>query len=145
MPLIDDCVFCKIIRDEIPSCKLYEDDQVLVFLDIAPFNSGHALVVPKDHHHSITTLPAEYHAKIMEAATKTAVAQMRTLKAEGFNLVLNNGRCAGQEVPHVHLHVIPRFVDDQPIFKASKKKYDSTEEMQKIAEKIRARLSEKNE
>lgn len=142
MPLVDDCVFCKIIRGEIPCSKLYEDDQVLVFLDIAPFNFGHALVVPKDHHHSITTLPAEYHARLIEIASKVAVAQMRSLKAEGFNLVLNNGRCAGQEVPHVHLHVIPRFVDDQPIFKASKKKYESIEEMQKIAVNIRTRLGE---
>ena len=142
MPLVEDCVFCKIIRGEIPCSKLYEDDQILAFLDIAPFNNGHALIVPKDHHHSITTLPAEFHAKIMETACKVAVAQMRVLKAEGFNLVLNNGRCAGQEVPHVHLHVIPRFVDDQPIFKASKKKYDSIEEMQKTAEIIRAKLSE---
>lgn len=142
MPLVDDCVFCKIIRGEIPCSKLYEDDQVLVLLDIAPFNFGHALVVPKDHHHSITTLPAEYHARLIEIASKVAVAQMRSLKAEGFNLVLNNGRCAGQEVPHVHLHVIPRFVDDQPIFKASKKKYESIEEMQKIAVNIRTRLGE---
>jgi histidine triad (HIT) family protein len=142
MPLIEDCVFCKIIRGEIPCSQLYEDDQVLAFLDIAPFNYGHALVIPKDHHHSITTLPSDFHARIMAVASKVAVAQMRALKAEGFNLVLNNGRCAGQEVPHVHLHVIPRFVDDQPIFKAAKKKYDSTEEMLKTAESIRAKLKE---
>ena len=142
MPLIDDCVFCKIIRGEIPCSKLYEDDHVLAFLDIAPFNYGHALVIPKDHHHSITTLPSEFHAHIMSTACKVAVAQMRALKAEGFNLALNNGRCAGQEVPHVHLHVIPRFVDDQPIFKASKNKYASTEEMLETAESIRAKLKE---
>ena len=58
MSLVDDCVFCKIIKGEIPSAKVYEDDLVLVFLDIAPFNFGHSVVVPKDHHHSVTTLPA---------------------------------------------------------------------------------------
>jgi len=79
---------------------------------------------------------------MMETASKVAVAQMRALKAEGFNLVLNNGRCAGQEVPHVHLHVIPRFVDDQPIFKVSKKKYESIDEMQKTAQNIRAKLDQ---
>lgn len=142
MPLVDDCVFCKIIKGEIPCSKLFEDDLILVFLDIAPFNFGHALVVPKDHHHSITTLPASFHAGMMETASKVAVAQMRALKAEGFNLVLNNGRCAGQEVPHVHLHVIPRFVDDQPIFKVSKKKYENIDEMQKTAENIRAKLGQ---
>lgn len=142
MSLIEDCVFCKIIRGEIPCSRLYEDDMVLAFLDIAPFNYGHALVIPKDHHHSITTLPSHFHAKIMETACKVAVAQMRALKAEGFNLALNNGRCAGQEVPHVHLHVIPRFVDDQPIFKASKKKYESQEEMLQTAAAICAKINE---
>ena len=135
-------IFSKIIKGEIPCSKLFEDDLILVFLDIAPFNFGHALVVPKDHHHSITTLPANFHARMMETASKVAVAQMRALKAEGFNLVLNNGRCAGQEVPHVHLHVIPRFVDDQPIFKVSKKKYESIDEMQKTAQNIRAKLDQ---
>ena len=140
MGLIDNCVFCKIIRAELPCSKLYEDELVIAFLDIAPFNFGHALIVPKDHHHSCTTLPEEYLKQIMLVGNKIAVAQMRALKAEGFNFILNNGPCAGQEVPHVHLHVIPRFVDDQPIFRASKKKYDNNSQMQNIAEEIIAKI-----
>ncbi|NLF92736.1 MAG: HIT family protein [Oligosphaeraceae bacterium] len=140
MPLVNDCVFCKIIQGEIPCSKVYEDDLVLAFLDIAPFNYGHALIVPKDHHHSITTLPQEYLTRMMCIAPKIAVAQMRELKAEGFNLLLNNGRCAGQEVPHCHLHVIPRLVDDAPLLNISHKKYSDTAAMNELAASLQKRI-----
>ncbi|NMA42360.1 MAG: HIT family protein [Oligosphaeraceae bacterium] len=142
MSLINDCVFCRIIRSELPSTRLYEDDLVLAFLDIAPFNPGHCLVIPKQHHHSITTLPTEYQGRIMSVASKLGAAVVRSLEADAFNLLLNNGTCAGQEVPHVHLHVIPRFRDDRPIFNPAKQQYKDQAHMQETAAKIRAKLGE---
>ncbi|MFA6816219.1 MAG: HIT family protein [Lentisphaeria bacterium] len=140
MKLVDNCVFCKIIKGELPCCKLYEDDKIFVFLDIAPFNLGHALLIPKVHCHSITTLPKEYLDALIEKAPEIAAAVMHSTGADGFNLLLNNGSCAGQEVPHVHLHVIPRFTTDDNIYFAPKKKYDNDEEMNELADKIRSRL-----
>lgn len=140
MALVNDCVFCKILKGEIPSAKVYEDELVLVFLDIAPFNFGHAVVVPKDHHHSVTTLPAEYLARILAVAARVAPAIMRVTGAEGFNLFLNNGAVAGQVVPHAHLHILPRFVNDGVIIQAASKTYDSPVAMQQLAAEIAGKV-----
>ncbi|HOG50088.1 MAG TPA: HIT family protein [Lentisphaeria bacterium] len=141
MPYVDDCVFCKILQKQIPSVSVYEDDLVLAFLDIAPFNFGHALIVPKDHHHSCTTLGDDYLARMMQVAPRIAAAIMRATEAEGFNLFLNNGSVAGQVVPHVHLHILPRFANDGVLMTASTRKYDSTQAMTDLAEKIKQRIT----
>ena len=140
MPLEDNCIFCKIIKGDIPSAKIYEDDLVYAFLDIAPFNFGHALVIPKHHDFSITTIPENYLAAMMAAAAKVAPAILRATKAGGFNLLLNNGPVAGQEVPHAHLHIIPRFVDDAVLLSAAKKHYEGNQ-IAEMAEAIRTRLN----
>ncbi len=140
MALVNDCVFCRIIKGEIPSAKVYEDELVLVFLDIAPFNFGHCVVVPKDHHHSVTTLPAEYLARMMSVAARVAPAIMRATGAEGFNLFLNNGAVAGQVVPHAHVHILPRLVNDGVIIKAAAKQYDGPAAMQTLATAISAKV-----
>jgi histidine triad (HIT) family protein len=140
MSLVDDCAFCKIIKGEIPAAKLYEDERVLVFLDIAPFNFGHALVLPKLHHHSVTTLPSEYLSAMMNVAAQVAPAIMRVTNAEGFNFFLNNGSVAGQVVPHVHLHILPRHVNDEVLIQAADKKYDSPAAMQALAADIAAKV-----
>ena len=139
--LADDCVFCRIIKGEIPCTKIYEDDMVLAFLDIAPFNFEHTIIVPKDHHHSITTLGSDYLNAIINLAPKIGTAIMRATGAEGFNIFQNNGRVAGQTVPHVHFHVLPRFADDAVIISASQKKYESTEAMAELAGKIQSGLA----
>ena len=139
--LANDCVFCRIIKGEIPCTKVYEDDKVLAFLDIAPFNPGHTIIVPKDHHHSITTLGADYLTAIITLAPAIGTALMRATGAEGFNIFQNNGRVAGQTVPHVHFHVLPRFADDDVIISASQKKYDSAEAMAEMASKIKAHIA----
>lgn len=123
MPLVDDCVFCKILKGEIPCTKVYEDDMVLAFLDIAPFNYGHTVIVPKDHQHSSTTIGVDYLSAMIAVAPKIGAALMRATGAEGFNIIQNNGRVAGQSVPHVHFHVIPRFADDDIVITAKGKKY----------------------
>ncbi len=142
MTLVKDCVFCKILRGEIPCTKVYEDDKVLAFLDIAPFNFGHVVIIPKEHHNSITTIPEELSARMIAVAPKIGVAQIRNLKADGFNLMLNNGAAAGQTVQHCHMHVIPRFVDDKVTMTAAPLKYDSPAAMQEVADKLKARLGE---
>lgn len=142
MEFDEHCVFCKIIAGEIPAAKVYEDEKVLAFLDIAPFNFGHTLVIPKAHFHGVSDLSDDYRDALFAAAAKIAPAVMRATGALGFNLLMNNGQVAGQEVPHAHLHIIPRFVDDKVLLGASQKQYQGSElsEMQaKIQEKIAAR------
>ena len=92
--------------------RLFEDDLVVSFLDIAPINPGHALVIPREHHSSITTVPEAVHGRMLQVASKLGVAMQRELEADGFNLHLANGTCAGQVVHHTHLHVIPRYPTD---------------------------------
>ncbi|TFK85967.1 HIT-like protein [Polyporus arcularius HHB13444] len=98
------CIFCKIIKGEIPSFKLVETDTILSFLDIGPLSKGHALIIPKYHAEKLHELPDEYLADVLPTAKKIALA----LNAENYNLLQNNGRIAHQEVDHVHFHVIPK-------------------------------------
>jgi histidine triad (HIT) family protein len=137
----NNCVFCKIIRGELPCVKLYEDDKVIVFLDIAPISKGHALVVPKEHHVSITSLTEPYREAMMRVAPEIGAALMRTTDSDGFNFLLSNGQCAGQVVPHVHLHVIPRKPDDafsmMPPVKAT---YADDAEKEAMAAEVRKRM-----
>ncbi|KAG6337387.1 hypothetical protein ID866_1710 [Astraeus odoratus] len=98
------CIFCKIIKGEIPSFKLIETDLSYSFLDIGPLAKGHALVVPKDHAAKLHELPDEYLADAMPIAKKIAAAQ----ELENYNILQNNGRIAHQEVDHVHFHIIPK-------------------------------------
>lgn len=134
-----DCIFCKIVRGEIPCCKVYEDELILAFLDIAPVNFGHILVIPKAHHTSSATIPEETAGRMFRAGARLGVAQKRALDAHGYNLHLNDGSVAGQEVMHAHLHVIPRWTDDQFHFNWRQLKYASMEEMQeRCAELVKA-------
>ncbi len=103
-----DCVFCKIIAGELPSCKIYEDDLVLSFMDIAPLSVGHSLVIPKNHYETFPEVPPDEAAAVAAAMLKVAPAVVASQNADGFNLLLANGACAGQVVPHVHFHIVPR-------------------------------------
>lgn len=142
--LDEHCVFCKILAGDVPAAKVYEDDKALAFLDIAPFNFGHTLVIPKAHCHGLSDMPGEYRDALFAAATKIAPAVLRVTGATGFNLLLNNGSVAGQEVPHAHLHIIPRFVDDKVLLGASQKKYEG-DELDEMKEKIQAKIAAREE
>lgn len=107
-----DCIFCKILKGEIPSAKVYEDDNVYAFLDIGPVNKGHALVIPKEHHETVMDMPDELLCSLAVAAKKTCSAVMEATSADGVNLQMSNYKAAGQLVPHAHFHVIPRFEGD---------------------------------
>lgn len=108
------CIFCKIVEAEIPAKVVYEDEFILAFLDIKPINLGHTLVIPKNHCESISDVSEEVLTKMGRAAKKIAAALRESLssKCEGITLHLADGKAAGQEVPHIHLHIIPRYNGD---------------------------------
>jgi histidine triad (HIT) family protein len=107
-----DCIFCKILAGEIPSARIYEDDDVLAFLDIEPLAPGHTLVIPKDHHEQLTEMPADTMASVGHVLPKLARAVRAATGAEGLNILQCNAACAGQTVDHVHYHIIPRRPED---------------------------------
>jgi len=108
----EDCIFCKIVAGEIPSFKLYEDEHALAFMDINPANRGHALAIPKTHTPNLLEAPDEVLAVTAATAKKVARAVQETVNPDGLNLVQANGPGAAQSVFHLHMHVIPRFTDD---------------------------------
>ena len=136
----DECIFCRIIAGTIPAVKLYEDELVLVFLDIAPVNPGHALVIPKAHFFSVTELPPELAGRLLAVAARIGGALLRAVDADGFNLLLSNGTVAGQVVGHTHLHVIPRFPADGVVLPARQVAYADAAAKEAIAVAVRKRL-----
>ncbi|MGM5487707.1 MAG: HIT family protein [Nanobdellota archaeon] len=106
------CIFCQIAKGEIPSAKVYEDEHVFAFLDIAPVNPGHTLVIPKAHYETMVDTPAEVLQQVIAGTKKCARAMMDATGCDGFNIWQNNFRPAGQAVDHIHFHVIPRFTGD---------------------------------
>ena len=109
---MDDCIFCKIVRGEIPSEKVYEDDHVLAFLDITPVNKGHTLVIPKTHIENIYGFPDDTLEAVMKVVRDLSVRVKAATKADGINVIINNEGAAGQIVFHAHYHIIPRFSED---------------------------------
>ena len=106
------CVFCKIINGEIPCSKVYENELVVAFLDISQVTKGHTLIVPKRHVENVFGLTKEESAAIMEASVYVANKLKEKLNVENVNLLNNNGVLAGQCVMHFHMHVIPRYGND---------------------------------
>ena len=109
---MEDCIFCKIVRGEIPSAKVLENEKVLAFLDINPVSRGHTLVIPKTHYGSFPEMPLDVLAALGEALQKIGDAVKSQLDFAGFNVLLNNDRAAGQLIDHSHFHLIPRNIGD---------------------------------
>ena len=129
--IVADCIFCKIIRNEIPAVKVYEDTETLAFLDISPNTRGHVLVIPKTHFENIYGLPAETWCLMNLTAQKIAVALKTSLSADGINIAMNNESRAGQIIFHAHIHVIPQYND------FDEKKYTYVAgEMEEVAKNI---------
>lgn len=114
-------VFCKIIDGEIPSTKVYEDDDVLAILDISQATKGHTLVIPKKHCSSFLDCPKETMHKVFDVAQRIGQAEMMVLGAQGVNFLTNAGETAGQSVPHFHVHVIPRYAGTDSGFQITMK------------------------
>ena len=134
-----DCVFCRIVSGEIPAAMLFEDDDVLVFLDINPVNPGHVLVIPKRHAENLLELEEGEICACAKAVQRAARAAVAVTGSPGFNLLQNNHRCAGQVVPHVHFHVIPRRPDDGFAFGWRQGGY-AGDELEALRREMQARL-----
>ena len=134
-----DCIFCAIIAGEIPAAKVYEDEHVLAFMDIAPANPGHTLVIPKQHYRNIFDMPVEAGTKIMQAAMTLANVIRTALNPDGLNLFQSNEAAGFQTVFHFHLHLIPRWEGD-PLRSPWRPREGNTEEIDDIAAKIRDAL-----
>jgi histidine triad (HIT) family protein len=130
-----ECLFCRIARGEIPAAKLYEDDKTMAFLDIAPVNPGHALVIAKEHYENIESIPEELLGAVIGTVKKVGAALKNGLGIEGYNIQVNNDPIAGRIIPHLHFHVIPRQAGDGHQLWAQKKYGEG--EMEAVAEKIK--------
>ena len=108
----ENCIFCKLANGDIPTATLYEDDDFRVILDAGPASKGHALILPKEHYAYLYELDDELAAKVMVMAKKMITKHTDVLGCDGYNIVQNNGEAAGQTVFHFHLHMIPRYKDD---------------------------------
>ena len=106
------CVFCRIVKKELPAHTVFENDHWLAFLDIKPVNLGHTLLVPKTHYDNLLDLPTNLATKALPLIQKIAAGVQGGTGAAGFNLGLNNGAAAGQLINHVHFHIIPRLIGD---------------------------------
>ncbi|MBT7228709.1 HIT family protein [Candidatus Parcubacteria bacterium] len=109
---MEDCIFCKVIKKEIPRYKVYEDDDVLGILDINPTRHGHVLVFPKKHMKNFEDADENTLSKIMAVVKKLGLQVKEKLPAESYNVVVNNDEAAGQIIPHIHFHIIPRNEGD---------------------------------
>ena len=109
MPFDSNCIFCKIANKVIPSTVIYEDDDLLAFLDINPVTYGHTLIICKEHYDNFLSVPKELMHKAFDLAQRIGQVQIKQLGAKGVNILTNCYEAAGQTVPHFHLHVIPRY------------------------------------
>ena len=135
-----DCIFCKIVAGQLPACKVYEDADTLAFMDIGPIIPGHTLVIPKIHIDPLTAAPPAILQKLILVVQDIARAQLSALKADGVNVMQANGSAAGQVVPHLHFHVIPRFATDGHHWNWKPRPYAKREEISALAEKIKGAL-----
>lgn len=135
----DDCPFCAIEAGDAPVSLLYEDDRSLAFLDVNPVTEGHALVVPREHSVGLADLPEETGGHLFRVGQRVAAALRESLDPDGVNLFLADGAAAGQEVFHVHLHVVPRYEDDSVALEWSPMLVDR-EELDEVAGRVRPSL-----
>lgn len=140
---MSDCIFCKIVNGELPSSKVYEDENVVAFLDISQVTQGHTLVIPKVHKENLYELTPKIAESIFSVVPKIANALKSTFNPIGLNLVNNNGEKAGQSVFHFHAHLIPRYGEGDgfgSVWKSNQSQYGK-EDFQKMAEDIKKNLS----
>ena len=130
----NNCIFCAIAAGEIPSFKVYEDDDVLAYLDINPFSEGHTLVIPKIHATGMLDASDELLATVVARVKKVAAHLKTALPCDGFNILQNNGAAAGQTVRHIHFHIVPRHNGDALEFKSGK---GDMAALARLAERIR--------
>ena len=136
---MEDCLFCKIINGEIPSYKVYEDEKTFAFLDINPINEGHTLVVPKTHVLKITDAENGDLRALAIALKKVVKGIEEGLGVDNLNVIVNQGECAGQVIPHLHYHIVPRHEDDGVKFDVPQRKL-TQDEFMKLVKKIKGAI-----
>src|SRR5437879_2875663 len=109
---MQDCIFCKIVRGELPSVRVYEDDATIALLTIQPVSVGHTLVIPKEHVRTVFEVSSKTWGRVQETVRQVASAVEKGMGADGVNIVMNNRIHAGQDVDHIHMHLIPRYKGD---------------------------------
>ena len=135
----DDCLFCKMVAGQIPVTKIYEDEVVLAFLDIGPISDGHTLVIPKQHFENLHDCPPELLGRVASRLGKIAGAVTAAMNSDGYNVLCNNGRAAGQLVEHLHFHIIARSSGDALFDRWPAYRYEQGR-IELIAEEIRKKL-----
>jgi histidine triad (HIT) family protein len=134
------CIFCKIINKSIPNAIIYEDEKFLVFLDRYPINYGHALLIPKDHFDTILDMPLNLVGEMYSLVPQIAKSIINTIDGNGFNVSQNNGRSANQIIPHVHVHIVPRFSLEKVKGQWPMRKIANIDELKILAAKIIANI-----
>jgi histidine triad (HIT) family protein len=129
------CIFCEIIQGTRKGHFIYEDENYVAFLDRYPIDKGHSLVLPREHHEQVTDMNPEKVGELFSIVPKIAKAVVNTTKADAFSMAQNNGRAAKQIVPHVHVHIIPRFNDRGTIW--TKRDIAKDDELESLAKQIR--------
>jgi histidine triad (HIT) family protein len=136
---VADCVFCRILKGEIPCQRVHEGERTVAILDINPVAWGHTLVMTREHFETWTDLPPDLAADLARAVQVVARAVVKAAGAEGFNLLMNNKRCSGQAIEHAHFHVIPRKSQDGVKYDWKTKPYEAGQ-IEKVADSIRSAL-----
>ncbi|MBQ1801775.1 MAG: HIT family protein [Lachnobacterium sp.] len=136
----DNCIFCKLANGDIPTNSIYEDDDFNVILDASPATKGHALILPKEHYKDVYSIDPELLGKAAVLAQKIIKIEKEKLGCQGYNIVQNNGEVAGQTVFHFHMHLIPRYENQEDdttgVVDWEQRKIDP-EEMKKICEEMK--------
>ncbi len=139
---MENCTFCRIISGEIPSHKVYEDANILVIMDTGPASKGHMLVIPKQHAAVLHDLPTADAMELMRVTQRVEQAlRASDLAPTATNLWVNNGKDAGQEIAHLHLHIVPRYPDDGIRIHVPNRP-DKTDDLAAIAKKINEKIND---
>lgn len=139
----DNCIFCKIVKGEIPAKKIHEDSQFLAFLDINPITKGHTILIPKEHYMMMSFVPDEVLGKIQVLAKQLSELLMKSLEADDVALIVANGQAAGQQIQHFAIHLIPRYEGDNFKLNLEGEKRDE-EELKQIKDKLIEKLNAMN-
>lgn len=141
MPVRNDCIFCKIAAGEIPCTKIYEDDSILAFMDIAPLNKGHFLVIPKEHYDNILQISPDLYGRAARILASIAQAVQEVVSPDGMNVMQLNGKAGNQVVPHLHMHLVPRWNGDNLTICAWEPVMGNLQDISAVAEEIKSKLS----
>ncbi|MDQ7783675.1 MAG: HIT family protein [Desulfomonilaceae bacterium] len=141
MKTVEDCIFCKIVAGTIPCTKVYEDETVLAFMDIMPLNKGHLLVIPKEHLENIVDADPKIYGHLASVICTIAKAVNAAVEPDGMNVLQLNGKAANQVIPHLHMHIVPRWEGDGLTISAWDPVMGDSEEISETAETIKRKLS----